>query len=112
MVEKKEPAKTERTWTEEIEVASDDLVGLIKEYIEDASVTRVIVRNAEGQTLLEVPVMHSAAVAGALVLFTPVLAALGAMAALVANFRVEIVRTEAGDEDAERANGDDGGKAS
>lgn len=101
MGEQDKPAKQEGTRTEEIEVASDELVGRVKEFIEDASVRRVIVRNADGQTLLEVPVAAGAAVAGALVLFTPVLAALGAMAALVADFKVEIVRSE--------DSGDDGG---
>ncbi len=91
----KKPQK-QRTWTEEIEVAADDLVGRVKELAQDASVTRLIIRKPDGQTMLEVPIAAGAAVAGALTFMAPVLAALGAMAALVANFKVDIVRSENG----------------
>ena len=95
-----EPTRPKRTWKEEIEVAGDDLVARVKELIEDATVSRVIIRKPDGATLLEVPVAAGAAVAGALTLFAPVLAAVGAMAALVARFRLEIVReTDAEGED-------------
>lgn len=89
----------QRTWTEEIEVAADDIVGRVKELAQDATVTRLIIRKSDGQTILEVPIAAGAAVAGAVTILAPVLAALGAMAALVANFKVDIVRSEsAGDE--------------
>lgn len=89
-----EPTRKPRTWTEDVEVRAEDLVDRVKELIADASVSKVIVRRSSGETLLEVPVAAGAAVAGALTLFAPVLAALGAMTALVAKFRIEIVHEE------------------
>jgi hypothetical protein len=91
-------SKKKRTWTEEIEVAGNELVGRIKDLIEDSSATRVIIRKPSGEVLMEVPVVAGAAVGGAAVLFAPVLAAIGAMAALLGKFKVEIVR-EANDDD-------------
>lgn len=84
----------DRRRREEIEVGAEDLVDRVKGWIADASVRRVIIRKGDGHTLLEVPVTVGATAAGALVLFAPVLAAIGALAGLVANFRVEIVRDD------------------
>ncbi len=94
-----EPTRPKQTWKEEIEVTGDELVTRVKELIEDATVSRVIIRKPSGETLLEVPVAAGAAVAGALTLFAPVLAAVGALAALIAKVRVEIVHEDAGDGD-------------
>jgi hypothetical protein len=44
--------------------------------------------------MLEVPLTAGVVVGGAFTLIAPVLAALGAMAALLARVKVEIVRTE------------------
>jgi uncharacterized protein DUF4342 len=49
-------------------------------------------------TLLEVPLTAGVVVGGAFTLLAPVLAALGAMAALLARVKVEIVRSEQKDE--------------
>ncbi len=81
-----------QTWTERIEVAGEELIGLVKRLIEDATVTRLVIRKETGETMVEVPVAVGGAVAGALTLFAPVLAALGAMASLVAKVQVDIVR--------------------
>ena len=95
-----EEKKEKRTWTEEIEVAGNELVEKVKELIQDSSATRLIIRKPSGDVLMEVPIVAGAAVGGALTLFLPVLAALGAMAALLAQFKVEIVREENNDDDA------------
>lgn len=93
-----EPTRQKRTWKEEIEVTGDELVSRVKDAIQDASVSRVIIRKPTGETLVEVPLAAGAAVAGALTLLAPVLAAIGAMAALVARFRVEIVHEDDADD--------------
>ncbi len=85
-----------KTFIEEMEVASADLVDRVKGWIEDATVTKVIIRKENGETMLEVPVAVGGAAAGVFTLFAPVLAAIGAMAALVAKVKVDIVR-EPGD---------------
>jgi hypothetical protein len=84
----------EHTWTEQIEIAGSELVDRIKELIAEGNVRRLIIRNPEDEKLLEVPLTTGVAVGGVVTLLAPVLAALGAMAALLTHVKVEIVRTE------------------
>jgi hypothetical protein len=84
----------EHTWTEQIEIAGSELVDRTKELIEEGNVRRLIIRNSDDEKLLEVPLTTGVVVGGAFTLLAPVLAALGAMAALLARVKVEIVRTE------------------
>ncbi len=97
-----EQKKAKRTWTEEIEVAGNELVEKVKELIQDSSATRLIIRKPSGDVLMEVPIVTGAAVGGAITLFLPIIAAIGAMAALLAQFKVEIVREESDDNDANK----------
>lgn len=83
-----------RTWTEEIEIAGNQLVEQVKKLIKEGNVRRVIIRTPDNRVLVEIPLTTGAAVGGVLTLFNPVLAAVGAMAALIANVKVEIVRTD------------------
>jgi diacylglycerol kinase family enzyme len=87
-------AEEEHTWTENIEIAGSELVDRTKELIAEGNVRRLIIRTQDDEKLLEVPLTAGVAVGGALTLLAPVLAALGAMAALLARVKVEIVRTE------------------
>lgn len=84
--------KNGKTWSEEIEIAGSQLVERVKDLLEESSVRRLIIRRPNGEVLLEVPLAAGAAVGGVLTVFAPLLAAIGAMAALVAQFKVEIVR--------------------
>lgn len=85
------PEKPDRSLSEEIVVAGSELVDFVKNLIKEGNVRRLIIKKADGAVLLEVPVTAGAAVGGALVIFTPVLAALGALAALLSEVKVEIV---------------------
>lgn len=85
------PEKPDRSLSEEIVVAGSELVDFVKNLIKEGNVRRLIIKKADGAVLLEVPVTAGAAVGGALVIFTPVLAALGALAALLSDVKVEIV---------------------
>ncbi len=87
-------AEDEHSWTEQIEIAGSELVDRTKELIEEGNVRRLIIRNQEDEVLLEVPLTTGVAVGGVMTLIAPVLAALGAMAALLTHVKVEIVRTE------------------
>ena len=78
--------------TEEIAVAGSQLVDKVKELMREGSVRRLIVRRASGEAMVEIPLTAGIGIAGLLTLMTPVLAALGAMAALIADFRVQIER--------------------
>ena len=84
-----------RTFNEELEVAGNQLVERVKELIEEGNIRRLIIRNPEGRTLLEIPLTFGAVAGGALVIFFgPVLAALAVIGALVARIKIEIVRDE------------------
>jgi hypothetical protein len=92
-----ESGRTERTWTEEIEVAGAELVVRIEELIKAGNVRRVILRTPDDRLLLEIPLTAGAVAGGVVVLVAPVLAALGAMAALLAKVKVQVVRTDKSD---------------
>jgi len=87
--------QAERTWTEEIEIAGNQLVERVKELVEEGNVRRLRIRAQDGDVLIEVPLTAGVAVGGVVTIVAPVLAAIGALAALIADCRVEIVRTEA-----------------
>lgn len=77
-------------YTEELKVTGDKLVGTIRELIHETNVRHIIVKNAQGETLIEIPL--AVGVVGVLLL--PVWAALGAIAALAADLRIVVVREE------------------
>ena len=91
--------KNERTWIEEIEVAGGQLVDRIKELIAEGNVRRLIIRSAEDKVLLEIPLTAGAVVGGVVTLIAPLLAALGALAALIVKVKVQVVRVEKKDEE-------------
>ena len=91
--------KEERTWTEEVEIDGGELVDRVKELIEEGNVRRLIIRKPNDEILLEVPLTAGVAVGGVVTIFAPVLAALGAMAALLAEVKIQIVRTTGEDEE-------------
>jgi hypothetical protein len=88
-----EGEQEEPTFTEQIEIAASELVDRTKELIEEGNVRRLIIRNQDDEVLLEVPLTAGVAVGGVVTILSPVLAALGAMAALLTHVKVEIVRT-------------------
>lgn len=87
-------ASTEHNWREEIEMAGSQLVERVKELIAEGNVRSLIIRNADDKVMLEIPLTAGVAVGGVITLVVPVLAALGALAALLAHVKVEIVREE------------------
>ncbi len=81
-----------KTFSEEIEVAGNQLVDQVKHLVEQGNIRRLILRNAEDNVIIEMPLTVGAVAGGAIVLAAPWLAALGAFAALVARVKIEIVR--------------------
>ena len=73
---------------EEHRVPGDKVIGKIKELIHQGNVRRIIIKNEEGRSLIEVPL--SVGVVGAVL--APMWAAIGAVAALVANCSIEVER--------------------
>lgn len=84
----------EHTWREEVEMAGSQLVERVKELIAEGNVRRLIIRNADDKVMLEIPLTAGVAVGGVVTLLSPVLAALGALAALLAHVKVQVVREE------------------
>lgn len=74
----------------EFKVKGEELLAKIRELIHQGNVTRIIIKDDDGKIYLEIPV--NVGLVGALL--APVLAAIGALAALVANFTIEVVRKE------------------
>jgi hypothetical protein len=93
----------ERTFTEQIEIAASDLVDRTKELIEEGNVRRIIIRNEEDEVLMEVPLTTGVVVGGAVTIVAPVLAALGALAALLTHVKIEVVRVRKDETDDERS---------
>jgi hypothetical protein len=83
-------AATAKFTSEEYKVSGKDLVNRIGELLHEGNVTRIIVKDDAGKTLLEIPV--TVGVIG--VVLAPWLAALGVIAALVANCRIVVERRE------------------
>ena len=88
-----EPIKPESTWTEEIVIAGNQLVERVKQLVAQGNVRRLIIRKSSGETLLEIPLTAGVAVGGVFTVMAPILAALGALAALLAEVKVEVVHT-------------------
>lgn len=73
------PDPDPNTKSEEFQFSGDTLLAKIKELIHAGNVRRVIIRNEEGRTLVDIPL--TLGVVGTLL--APQLAAIGAIAALV-----------------------------
>ncbi len=90
------PHEENRSWVEEIEMASDQLVSRVKELMAEGNVRRLIIRKPDGDVMLEVPLTAGVAVGGVFTIIAPVLAAIGALAALIARVKVEVIREDSG----------------
>jgi hypothetical protein len=75
---------------EEFEVSGEQVVSKIKELIHEGNIRRIILKDMEGNTLIEIPL--TLGVVGAVLL--PVWAAIGAIAALVVRLRIVIEKIE------------------
>lgn len=80
----------EKTRTEEYRVTGDDLVAKAKELVHEGNIRRMIIKNEEGQSLIEIPL--TLGVVGIVLL--PVWAAIGALAALVADCTIVVEKAE------------------
>ena len=74
----------------EFRVRGEDLLKKIKDLIREGNVRRIILKDEQGKTYLEIPLTFG--VVG--VVLAPVLAAIGALAALAGNFTIEIVKRD------------------
>ena len=79
--------------TEKFTVSGSQLVEKVKQLIHEGNIRRVRLLH-EGKTIIEIPLTIGAPVAVAGILWAPVLAALGAFAALVTECTIEVEKVE------------------
>jgi hypothetical protein len=73
---------------EDMKVDGEELLAKVRDLIHEGNVRRVIIKNGEGTTLIEIPL--TLGVAGAVIL--PTLAAVGAIAAIVTDCSITVER--------------------
>jgi hypothetical protein len=83
-------ASAAKVTREEYTISSSNLVDRVKGLLHEGNVTRIIVKDEKGKTLLEIPA--TVGVIGTVV--APWLAALGVIVALVANCKIVVERRE------------------
>jgi len=76
--------------TEEFKVEGEKLLSKIKELIHEGNIRKVIIKDKDGKTLMEIPMTFG--VVGALI--APQLAAIGAIAALLTEATVLVEKSE------------------
>jgi hypothetical protein len=81
-------AKGKTNKKETFEIKGDDLVAKFKELLHEGNVRRIIIKDKAGESLVEFPV--TIGVVGAVI--APVLAAVGAIAALVSECSIVVER--------------------
>ena len=84
MNENKDP-KT-KTRTEEFKVSGGEILNKIKELLHEGNIRRIILKDEQGKTFLEIPL--TVGIVGAAIV--PVVAALGAIAALVSKLTIVV----------------------
>ena len=89
-MEEKKEKKAEKSWTEEFRVTGGEVINKIKEILHEGNVRRIILKDEQGKTFLEIPL--TVGIVGALV--APVLAAIGAVAALVSKLTIIVEKVE------------------
>jgi len=77
-------------FVEEVQVLGRDLVDKVRDLIHEGNVQRIVIKDESGNTFVEIPV--TVAAVGAIL--APILAAIGAISALVAKFTIVVVRSE------------------
>jgi len=85
-----EETKGKKTRTEEFKVNGGQILDKVKEIIHEGNVRRIILKNEEGKTFMELPL--TVGVVGVLV--APILAAVGAVAALASNLTIVVEKVE------------------
>ncbi|MGA9116314.1 MAG: DUF4342 domain-containing protein [Bacteroidota bacterium] len=79
-----------RTRTEEFVVSGEKVLETVKKLLHEGNIRRITIKDSSGNILIEIPL--TIGVVGAL--FLPVLAAVGALAALVTRCTIVVERVE------------------
>lgn len=84
------PRLEEHVRTEEHQVKGENLLSKIKELVQKGNARRIIIKNEEGHTLLEIPLTIGVVTT----VLIPVWVAIGAMAALAANYKLVVEKVD------------------
>jgi len=74
----------------EFKIKGQELLTKIEELIKEGNARKIIIKDDKGRTYIEIPV--TVGVIGTL--FAPVVAAVGALAGVAANFTIEVIKKE------------------
>ena len=77
-------------FVEEIQVLGHELVEKVKTLLHDGNVNRIIIKDTKGHTFIEIPITFAAIG----VIAAPILAAVGAISAMAADFKIVVERAE------------------
>jgi len=80
--------KTSNSYEETFHVSGEDMIKKVKEIMKEANVRRIIVKDKKNTVLAEFPL----ALGAVITVLVPVLAALGALAALLSECSITVVR--------------------
>ena len=84
------PSSEGKVHTEEHKVSGERLLSRAKELVHQGNIRRITIKNDEGHTLMEVPL--TVGVVGAVLL--PIWVAIGALAALAANYTLVVEKVD------------------
>jgi hypothetical protein len=76
-------------FVEEVKVLAEELTDKVRELIRQGNVNRIIIRDEHGHTYMEIPVTVAAIGAVA----APIVAAVGALAAMASKFTIVVEKT-------------------
>lgn len=83
----------ENTTNESFKIHGENLLKKVKELIEEGNIRKISIHDSEGKELMSFPLTFG--VVGAV--FAPVLAAIGALAALIGDCSITVERESAGE---------------
>ena len=83
--------------TGEKTIKGSGLIAYIKDLMKKVNIRRLIIKKSSGEKLIEVPLSAGVGISAVLIMVAPVLVAVASVAALVAEYRVEIVHVDDGD---------------
>ncbi|MFP4364938.1 MAG: DUF4342 domain-containing protein [Spirochaetia bacterium] len=82
------------SWKDEFVVAGNKAVDRIKELIQEGNVRKIVLKKETGEVLFELPMNAGVAVGAGVTLMAPVIAAIGASAALLTKVKLEVHRLD------------------
>ena len=80
--------KEEKSGKEQFKVYGHEILNKVKELIKEGNVQRIVIKNEKGRIMMEIPITF--ALIGTVI--APILAAVGALAALLSKATIEVQR--------------------